>query len=401
MLFVAAAGNEGYGNQESGWDNDVAGQEIYPAGYDLDNIISVAAADYNDNLALWSNYGPTSVDVAAPGADIYSTKAGDSYQYLSGSSMAAPHVSGLAALIWAADNSLTYTQVKERILNGVDPRSSMDGKILTGGRINAKNTIPLSPPANLAITSVSSAQIDLIWTDTSSAETGFNIEKKTGSEETYSQIAAVATDTESYSDTGLSESTAYYYRVMAYNSSGNSSYSNEVNATTCPASPSDLSATGVSISQIELIWTDNSSGEAGFRIERKTGSGETYSQIATVDADVTSYGDTGLSEGTRYYYRVMAYNSGCNSSYSNEATGITFFTSSGSDSRCFIATAVYGPEDHPYVKILRSLRAFILYASPFEKSILCILFLLLTCRFSYPRFLKKRQKLRLKQSHPQ
>jgi len=438
VLFVAAAGNDGDGNQESGWNNDQAGQEIYPASYDLNNIISVAAADYHDDLALWSNYGPTSVDVAAPGADIFSTKAGNGYRYLSGSSMAAPHVSGLAALIWADDNSLTCTQVKDRILNGVDPRSSMDGKILTGGRINAKNTIPPSPPTNLAAISVSSTQIDLVWTDTSSGEAGFRIERKTGLGEIYSQIATVATDAESYSDTGLSESTAYYYRVMAYNSSGNSSYSNEVNATTCPASPSDLSATAGSISQIDLIWNDNSSGEAGFMIERKTGSGATYSQIATVDADVTTFSDTGLSEGTRYYYRVLAYSSACNSGYSDEASDITFFSSSGSDSRCFIATALYGSEDHPDVKILRDFRdtylldnpigrkfvqiyylyspsladrieynrslralvrhalipiiissAFALHAGPLEKCILYLLLLFLAVRFCYPRFLKQ------------
>lgn len=82
LLFVAAAGNNGDGDQGFGWDNDMAGQEIYPASYDLDNIISVAATDHNDDLASWSNYGYTSVDVAAPGVGIYSTRAGDSYQNL-------------------------------------------------------------------------------------------------------------------------------------------------------------------------------------------------------------------------------------------------------------------------------------------------------------------------------
>ena len=342
LLFVAAAGNVGT-------DNDST--PVYPASYDLDNIISVAATDYDDNLALWSNYGSTSVDVAAPGVYIYSTKADHTYHYLSGTSMAAPHVSGLAALIWAENNTLTYSEVKARILNGVDVIAALTGEVLMSGRINANNSIntPASepaPPSQLAVGALSSNQINLSWIDNSSNESGFKIERKTGSEATYSHIATVGADVVFYSDTDLAESTTYYYRVCAFNSAGDSSYSNEANAITCPASPSDLSGTVISTSQIDLTWTDNSPGETGFKIERETGSGGTYSQIATVDADVTTYSDTGLSVGTRYCYRVMAYNIGCNSSYSNEVTGIIFFSSSGSDSRCFISTVVYGSVDH-------------------------------------------------------
>jgi len=384
LLFVAAAGNDGT-------DNDSA--PVYPAGYDLDNIVAVAASDCNDDLALWSNYGLTSVDVAAPGADIYSTKAGDSYQYLSGSSMASPHVSGLAALVWAEDESLTYRQVRGRILNGVDVIATMNGKVLMSGRINAYNSINAPPyepalPSQLTAGAASGNQIDLIWTDNSSDESGFKIERMTGSEGTYSQIATVGADVESYSDTGLSEVTPYYYRVSAFNSAGNSDYSNEANATTYTAAPSDLSATAVSFLQIDLSWTDNSSEESGFKIERKTGSEGTYGQIATLDADITRYSDTELSQATTYYYRVCAYSDSGNSLYSNEANDTTL-SSGDRDRRCFIATAVYGSEHHPYVKILRSLRAFILYASPFEKSILCILFLFFVFPFCYSKFLKK------------
>jgi subtilisin family serine protease len=435
LLLVAAAGNDGT-------DNDST--PGYPASYELDNIISVAASDYNDDLASWSNYGSLSVDVAAPGVAIYSTKAGDTYQYLSGTSMAAPHVSGLAALIWSEDNSLTYSEVRDRILNGVDVIPTMIRKVLMSGRINANNSIdtPADEPAMpslLAAGTLSSSQIDLTWTDNSSDESGFKIERKTGSQGTYSHIATVRASVDS--DTGLSEATTYYYRVCAFNSAGNSNYSNEAHATTYPAAPSNLSATAISSLQIDLTWTDNSSGESGFNIERKTGSGGTYSVITTVSTNVTRYSDTGLRGSTTYYYRVRAYNSSGNSSYSNETSATTFSYSGGKDRRCFIATAVYGSEDHPHVKILQSFRdtylldnspgrkfveiyyhyspsladaiehnqglralvryalipitvssAFVLYAGPFEKCILCVLFLFLTCRLCYPQTSRKERR---------
>jgi len=141
VLFVAAAGNEGS-------DNDHVPN--YPASYELNNIISVAATDNCDTLASWSNYGATSVDVAAPGVSIYSTKAGNTYQELSGTSMAAPYVSALAALIWAEYGDLTYGQVKETILDSVDLKSNLEGILFSGGRINAFTSLSQwSPPPTL------------------------------------------------------------------------------------------------------------------------------------------------------------------------------------------------------------------------------------------------------------
>nr|HID59256.1 hypothetical protein [Desulfobacterales bacterium] len=355
ILFVAAAGNNGTDNDSS---------PFYPASYDLDNIVSVAATDADDKLADFSNYGARSVDVAAPGVDIYSTKPGNTYQYLDGTSMATPHVSGLAGLIWADDSGQTYSEVKERILNGVDTKRNLDGRVLSGGRINANNSILNSPapPSDLDTAVVLTSQIDLSWRDNSYNETGFKIERKTGSGGTYAQIAVVGANITNYSDTGLSESTTYYYRVRAYSSTGNSGYSNEASGTTYPAAPSSLSATAVSSTRIDLSWTDNSSGESGFKIERKTGSGGTYAQIAVVGANITNYSDTGLDPSTTYYYRVRAYNNTGNSSYSNEANATTSAASSdsssggGGGSGCFIATATYGSILHPCVRILRKFR---------------------------------------------
>jgi hypothetical protein len=190
-----------------------------------------------------------------------------------------------------------------------------------------------SAPSGLSATAASSNQINLTWTDNSNNEDGFRIERKTGAGGTYAQIAQVAAGVTSYQNTGLSATTTYYYRVRAYNAVGNSAYSNEASATTpgatVPSAPSGLSATAASSNQINLTWTDNSNNEDGFRIERKTGAGGTYAEIATVGAGVTTYQNTGLAASTTYYYRVRAYNAAGNSSYSNEANATTTPSSGG------------------------------------------------------------------------
>jgi len=283
---------------------------------------------------------------------------------------------------------------------------------------------PPNAPSNLIATPTSSSQINLTWQDNSSDETGFKIERKTGSG-SYSQIATVSANVTSYSNTLLSANTTYYYRVRAYKGTLNSDYCEEASATTLPPpppaptlkspasastvsnltprlewnassgatdyglqvattssfatllvnetgmanlyydiaagilkwnttyywrvnarnsfgstsswstsryfktavgpppnAPSDLIATPISSSQINLTWQDNSSDETGFKIERKTGTGS-YSQIATVGANVTSYSNTGLTAGTTYYYRVRAYKGTLNSNYCEESSATT------------------------------------------------------------------------------
>jgi hypothetical protein len=127
--------------------------------------------------------------------------------------------------------------------------------------------------------------------------------------------------------TSLNPDTDYYYRCYAENSAGSDWADTTVLFHTPappppPNAPSNLTATPISSSQINLTWQDNSGDETGFEIERKTGSGS-YSQIATVGAGVTSYSNTALSASTTYYYRVRAYNAAGNSGYSNEASATT------------------------------------------------------------------------------
>jgi serine protease len=149
--------------------------------------------------------------------------------------MATPHVAGVAGLLLANDPTLTNLELKNIILNNVDPVMGLNGLLLTGGRLNAYaallSIIPTAP-SGLSATAVSTSRIDLSWTDNAANETGFLVERKTGAGGIYSQITIVGQNVTAYSDTGLLASTDYYYRVRAYNTGGNSAYSNEADDTT-------------------------------------------------------------------------------------------------------------------------------------------------------------------------
>lgn len=137
VLVVTSAGNDKS-------NNDVL--EQYPANYDLPNIIAVAATDNEDNLLYDSNYGATTVDLGAPGETILSTVPGNNYGELSGTSMAAPHVAGAAALLLADHPTWTPTEIKTAILNNTDKKNSLQGKTVSGGRLNLYNAILNSRP---------------------------------------------------------------------------------------------------------------------------------------------------------------------------------------------------------------------------------------------------------------
>lgn len=127
MLFVVAAGNEAR-------DNDVT--PSYPASYALNNIISVANVTCDGTLFVDSNYGAVSVDLAAPGTAIYSTAPQGQYGYSSGTSMAAPMVTAAAAMLYSQDSSVTLQQVRQLILETVQPLSALRGKTVTGGMLD-------------------------------------------------------------------------------------------------------------------------------------------------------------------------------------------------------------------------------------------------------------------------
>jgi thermitase len=142
-LFVTAAMNGGA--DYIGDNND--SKPIYPSSFDDPNIISVAASNTDDELTSFSNYSDTSVDLAAPGKPILSTKPGNAYSYGEGTSVAVPHVAGVAALIKSKFPNLDDAGIKRRILEGVDKKAALKGKTVTGGRLSAaralgRNTAP-------------------------------------------------------------------------------------------------------------------------------------------------------------------------------------------------------------------------------------------------------------------
>lgn len=139
MLFVVASGN----GDASGKGYDIDSQPVYPASFDLDNIISVANLQFDGQLDSGSNYGAVSVDLAAPGSYILGTMPGNRYSYMSGTSMAAPMVTGAAALLYSYDSSLTTAQVKEKLLASVHPLSRLQGKVAAGGTVDVGAALAL------------------------------------------------------------------------------------------------------------------------------------------------------------------------------------------------------------------------------------------------------------------
>lgn len=127
-IFVTAAGNR---------SRDLDFDPSYPASYDVDNIVTVAALDRNNRLASFSNYGRYTVDLAAPGVNILSTTPRNNYSYYSGTSMAVPHVAATLALVWDLHPAWSYRQVIAQVLNTVTPVNALRERTITGGRLDA------------------------------------------------------------------------------------------------------------------------------------------------------------------------------------------------------------------------------------------------------------------------
>ncbi len=308
-LFVASAGNNA-ANSDS--------LPSYPAAYNLDNIISVAATDNNDARATFSNYGPASVDLGAPGVNVLSTY-GTSYAYLNGTSMAAPHVAGVAALVFMQNPTMTYAQVKARILGSVRPIASLTGLCVSGGVLNAAaalNAPPPPPPNNaptVTITSPTSGASFLTGasiTFTGSAldlEDGSRTATMTWTSSLQGQIGVGGNFTLASLVAGT-----HVITVRATDTAGLAGTATVSITLTVPVIPAIPTAMRVvrSASNAITTWRDRSNNETGFEIRREQRINNVWTNttiVGTVGANVQTFTNSGLPAGI-YRYSVRAVN---------------------------------------------------------------------------------------------
>jgi len=237
MLFVAAAGNDGF-------SNDILPN--YPANYDVNSIVAVAATTNTDGRAYFSNYGAASVDLGAPGVDILSTTIGNTYSFLSGTSMATPHVSGAAALVLSRC-TLDTQALKSTLLSTVEPAAALASLTVTGGRLDVNNAIRscIAPPAApTGLTALGKdGSVALSWSGVAGA-TGFVVKRSDASGGPYAVAASGVTAT-TFTDTTVVNDSTYYYVVSAINGLGESGDSNEAWAR--PKAPADLVVSALAV----------------------------------------------------------------------------------------------------------------------------------------------------------
>ncbi|MGL6194543.1 MAG: S8 family serine peptidase, partial [Thermoguttaceae bacterium] len=274
VVVVAAAGNDA---------RNIDTSPIYPASINATNVITVAATDSGGNLASYSNYGVKTVDVAAPGSNIYSTMPGGGYGTKSGTSMATPLVSGMVALIAATNPKLTPEQIKSVIASSATTNSGLATKVATGGIVNVATAVgslaTTAPKAPVGLTSTASGSTSLVvsW-QASIGATSYKLEYATSANGTWT--TAYTGSSTSFSLSGLSANTQYFLRVSASNKIGSSSVSSVTSGKTLEAGSSLFQMTEKAGTVATFQWTALS-GATSYVVQASSNGGASWSTVYT------------------------------------------------------------------------------------------------------------------------
>lgn len=322
ILFVVSAGN-------SSRNVDISPHA--PSGLnDMENVISIASTDKENNLSVFSNYGVEKVDLAAPGTGILSTLISSQYGEKSGTSMAAPMVAGAAALVAAANPDWSAAEIKAALMNTATTLSSLTGKTKTGGLLNVGKAIvgvsgvPTAPSGLLSDVQ-EDGSIRLSWLDNSNNEVFFELQCSTDGGNNWTTIDdKIATSSKVY-DYIPSQVANTLFRLRAVNSEGESGWSNTATVTResleiSPQSPLMKFGTGLDAAQgFNLVWQDRSLNETSFEVQRSIDGGATWTTVKTLGANTTST-YVPVVEGVANHFRVRAGNEFGNSGWSQTTT---------------------------------------------------------------------------------
>ncbi|MDR1271275.1 MAG: S8 family serine peptidase [Planctomycetaceae bacterium] len=312
IVYVAAAGNDEADLDQPAVKNGIIAVDPPPYTFNNNNVIYVASTNSTDELSSFSNYGVKSVDLAAPGSIIESTRPSDAYTSWSGTSFAAPMVTGTVALLAALHPDWSPAQIKAAILETVDPLPSLEGKVKTGGRLNVGDAVtqslspPTQPPSNLSVIQQTDGTFLFKWKDNSKNETSFEFQQSKDGGITWTTTktlnASVTTTTVSLSQVG-----DYEFRIYAKNQYGDSGWSNSVHVyqatPTIPQTPTGLSTSWKGY-DIKISW--DVAGATSYRLERSKTYGGTWTEIYSGTA--TEFIDSDVDSNQTYYYRVYALN---------------------------------------------------------------------------------------------
>ena len=243
VIYFADLG--AYGSAFSGaWNILWFTAEVDLGNYDGEATVYIRFYFTSDSSNTFGGFFIDDLSVTASSA----TYAGTEYTYHDGTSMASPHVAGVAGLIWSRYPAWTMSEVRNTLLSSVDRKNSLTGKVSSGGRVDAFNALrchdTINSPTGLQGILAASGEINLTWTDNSGYEIGFKIERKLGVDGTYSQVGTSNTDSPAYNDFSAEPGKTYYYRVKTYNCAADSGYSNEVSVSTASPTSSGGSSTG-------------------------------------------------------------------------------------------------------------------------------------------------------------